>query len=338
MLDEDDSIDVVLVTQLPPDSWFEGFAVRPDNHVLAARLDAPVVYDIDAEDSDAEPEPVFEFPDVAAALNLCPIPGRPDEYSVITSEVSDIPATRWEGFAVWHLDLSDGETPKATKKGEVGGIGLPLGLCSVTDRYIIVADSGRSCLQCLDVTTGQSSVLLADKETMDPQGEDAFFGVNRVSIVDKHIWFTNYSAGTIHRVPFALDGANDKTPLRITGPVELITDDLRHCDGFQVKPDGSAAYTLNWNDGSLVKTDLRKAQDGVTVSTPILDRLLSPTCVELGPEIDGKQKLFVICCGEIEVGWIKDSSSWKDIANAITTSVEVEVSSDRASTVSRGSG
>lgn len=336
MLDGDESLDVVLVTQLPPDSWFEGFAIRPNNHVLAARLDAPVVYDIDAEDEDAEPEPMFEFPGVAAALNLVPIPGKPDQYSVITSEVSDISNTRWEGFAVWLLDLS-GDEPKATKNGDVLDIILPLGLCPVTERFVIVADSAQSCLQCLDVTTGKSSVLLADKKSMDPQGEDAFFGVNRICIVGHYIWYSNYSAGTIHKVPFALESNDTDAPLRITGPVEMIADDLRHCDGFQVKPDGSAAFTLNWNDGSLVKTDLTSAVAGNAVSTPVIDRLLNPTSIELGPVINGRQKLFLICCGEIEVGWIKDPWSWNDIANAVVTSVEVEVSSDRASVISKGS-
>ncbi|KAH8199554.1 hypothetical protein TruAng_006305 [Truncatella angustata] len=337
MVDDDGTLDVVLVTQLPPDSWCEGFAIRPNNHVLAARLDAPVVYEIDPEDPEAQPQTVFEFPGVAAALNLAPIPGRPDQYSVITSEVSDLTSTRWEGFAVWHLDLNTGGEPKATKKGEVKDIILVLGLCPVTEKFILVADSAQSCIQVLDVTTGKSSVLLSDKQSMDPEGEDAFFGVNRMCIVGNYIWYSNYSAGTIHRVPFELDNSNAHAPVRITGSVERIVDDLGHCDGFQVKPDGSAAYTLNWNTGSLVRSDLTKALSGSAASEPVLSMLVNPTCVELGPEINGKQKLFVVCCGEIDVGWINDTPTWKDIANGIDATVEIEVHSDRGSVISRTS-
>lgn len=337
MLDGDAALDVVLVTQLPPDSWFEGFSVRPNGHVLAARLDAPLVYDVDTADPESEPHPIFKFPGVAAALNLVPIPGRQDEYSVITSRLSDLAAPRWEGFAVWHLDLSNPGAPKATEKGDLEDIVLPLGLCPVTERLILVADSARSCICCLDVTSGKSSILLSHKQSMQSHGEDAFFGVNRICIVGKHIWYSNYSAGTIHRVPFKLDTGNPKDPIRIDGSVEVVADDLRHCDGFQVKPDGSAAYTLNWNDGSLVKTEIAKPGRSPAVSKPVLGNLDNPTCVEFGEDADGKQKLFVICNGEIEVGWIKDTMSWKDIANVMATTVEVEVHSDRASLLSRAS-
>ncbi|KAK9778235.1 hypothetical protein SCAR479_05205 [Seiridium cardinale] len=322
MLGDDDTLDVVLVTQLPPDSWFEGFAIRPNNHILAARLDLPVVYDIDAEDPDTEPVPVYEFPGVAAALNLCAIPGRSDEYSVITSQVSDIAQSRWEGFAVWYLDLRIAGAPKAKRMGNINDIALPLGLCPVTARFILVADSAKSCIQCLDVTTGKSSVFLADEKSMVPNGEDAFFGVNRMCLVGGYLWYSNYSAGTIHRVACELAEGKANMPLRTTGPVEVIADDLRHCDGFQIRPDGSVAYTLNWNDGSLVKTDLENMVDGKAQSKPFLDRLVNPTCIELSVGSNDRPKLFVICCGEIDVGWINNTMSWNDIANITAATVQ----------------
>ncbi|KAI1496255.1 hypothetical protein F5X99DRAFT_414303 [Biscogniauxia marginata] len=322
----DDDVDVVLVTQLPADSWIEGLAVRPNNQILAASLAEPVVYNIKAEDPDAVPEPICTFPGVGAALNLCPIPGRNDEYSVITSEISDVVTARWEAFAVWHLQLSpDGSSPaKVTKMGDVQDIVLALGLCPVTERFTLVADSARTCIQCLDVTTGKSSVLLADEESMKPKDADSFFGVNRVCIVDGYIWYSNYSVGSIHRVPYKLDDTNPDMPLRITGPVELVKDDLRHCDGFQVLPDASSAFTVNYMEGTLVKSVLKRN----TESKKVMDKLISPTGVEMGRGPDGKPKLFVICCGEIEVGWINDNVSWKDIASITAATVEVTISSD----------
>ncbi|KAI5917052.1 hypothetical protein F4810DRAFT_94786 [Camillea tinctor] len=323
----DDEVDVVLVTQLPADSWIEGLAVRPNNHILAASLAEPVVYNIDAEDPDAVPEPVFTFPGVGAALNLCPIPGRNDEYSVITSEISDVITARWETFAVWHLKVSPDGPAVATKMGDVTDIVLALGLCPVTERFILVADSARTCIQVLDVTTGKSSVLLSDDASMRPKDAEAFFGINRICIVGGYIWFSNYSVGSIHRVPYELDESHPEMPLRITGSVEMMTDDLLHCDGFQVLPDASAAYTVNYMEGTLVKSALNKD----TKSIPVMDKLVSPTGVEMGKGPDGKPKLFVICCGEIEVGWLNDGVSWKDIANIAATTVEVTVSSDRDS-------
>ncbi|KAF3017129.1 hypothetical protein G7054_g2864 [Neopestalotiopsis clavispora] len=326
-----DDLDIVLVSQLPPDSWFEGFAIRPNNHILAARLDAPVVYDIDAEDPDAEPQPVFEFPGVQAAMNLARIPGRPDEYSVMTCEVSDLAQTRWAGFAIWHLDLSTEGQPKATKKGDVTDIVLPLGLYPATDRFLLVADSAQTCLQVLDVTTGKSSVLLKHPESMNAKTSDDFFGINRISIVNDYIWYCNYSQGNIYRVPFELDESNIEKPLKITGTPELITDGLDQCDGFQVKPDGSYCLTVNSDDGTLARTDIGKTKEEGATCTMAMNMLINPTVVELGPETDGKQKVFIICCGEINVGWLNDNFSWRDIANAIDETVEVDVQSARAS-------
>ncbi|KAI1341086.1 hypothetical protein F5Y15DRAFT_24662 [Xylariaceae sp. FL0016] len=321
---QDGPLEVVLATQLPPDSWFEGFAVRPNNHLLAARLDAPAVYDIDAEDPDAEPHLVFEFPGMAAALNLCAIPGRPEEYSVIVSEISDLNACRWEKFYVWHLDLS-GSEPKATNNGYLTDCALPLGLMAVTERHILVADSAQSCIQCLDVTTGRSTVVLADKESMDPYDDESFFGVNRMAVANGFLYYTNFSTGQIYRAPVEVDEGDPKTPVRVTGPAELVTDDLQHCDGFKITPDGSAAYTLNCIDGKLMRTDLN-AEVGMAESTPVADKLVSPTCLELGNKGEGKQKLFVMCCGEIEVGWLDDRFTWKDIADLTAATVEVTVS------------
>ncbi|ETS86235.1 hypothetical protein PFICI_00063 [Pestalotiopsis fici W106-1] len=326
-----DDLDVVLVTQLPPDSWFEGFAIRPNNHILAARLDAPVVYDIDAADPDAEPQPVFEFPGVAAAMNLARIPGRPDEYSVMTCEVSDLAHTRWEVFAIWHLDLSTEGEPKATKKGDITDIVLPLGLWPVTDRFLLVADSAQSCLQVLDVTTAKSSILLADAKSMNAKSNEDFFGINRISVVNDHIWFCNYSQGAIYRVPFELDESNAEKPVRITGPVELVAEGLDQCDGFQVKSDGSLALTVNSDDGTLMRTDIEKSDVGASTCSIAMNMLINPTVVELGPETDGKQTVFVICCGEINVGWLNDNFSWRDIANAIDETVVVDVQSARTS-------
>ncbi|KAI4593915.1 hypothetical protein KJ359_008959 [Pestalotiopsis sp. 9143b] len=326
-----DDLDVVLVTQLPPDSWFEGFAIRPSNHILAARLDAPVVYDIDPADPDAEPQPVFEFPGVAAAMNLARIPGKPDEYSVMTCEVSDLKQSRWGGFAIWHLDLSTEGQPKATKKGDVTDIVLPLGLWPVTDQFLLVADSAQHCLQVLDTETGKSTILLADKPSMGAKSKDDFFGINRLTIVNDHIWYCNYSHGTIHKVPFEVDESNTKEPVRITGSVEMVTDGLDQCDGFLVKPDGTVALTVNSEDGTLVRTDVGSGGKDSSTVTIIMNMLINPTVVELGPEVDGKQKVFVICCGEINVGWINDNFSWRDIANAIEETVEVDVQSARAS-------
>ncbi|KAI1848183.1 hypothetical protein JX266_005896 [Neoarthrinium moseri] len=327
----DGDVDVVLVTQLPPDSWFEGFAVRPNNHLVAARLDAPSIYDLDAENPDAEPQPLCELPGAASAINLVAVPGRQDEYSIITSDICDLAACRWQDFAVWHLKINPDGKAEATKKGEIKDIALPLGLCAVNEQYILVADSVKLCIQVLDVTTGQSEVLLADEESMKPKGEDAFFGINRICLAGGYLWYSNYGAGSIHRVPYELDGSNPRVPLKVTGPVELVADDLKHCDGFQVTPGGSAAYTLNSVDGNLMKTDVKSLQGAKAQSVNVQERLVSPTCLELGTPGKGKQKIFVMCCGEIDVGWLdaSDKLSWTEWSKIqVSSTVEVTVTTE----------
>ncbi|KAI1842434.1 hypothetical protein JX265_010408 [Neoarthrinium moseri] len=328
MSGDNSALDVVLVTQLPPDGWFEGFAIRPSNHILVPDLNSPVVYDLDPEDPDSEPQIVYTFPDVVATLNLCPVPGRADTYTVLTADFCDLAASRWEGFAVWQLDLSAPASPKAAKTGDLKDIVLPLGLCPVAERFALVADSTKACISVLDVTKGTSTTLLTDKASMEPQGENGIFGINRLSIAGGYIWYSNFSGGTIHRAPYKMEPADGQTPLRIVGPVELVTDNLIHCDGFHVSSDGKTAYTANCLDGCLVETDLTKVGGGGASSKQVLDRLISPTCLEIGTDANGKRKVFVICCGEIEVGWMTGGPSWKDIANATVATVEVTVSTE----------
>lgn len=76
--------DIVLVTQLPSDSLFEGFAMRPNGHMLLTRLDMCELYTLDAENPDAEPCLLeTNFPGANGLINLCPLQGRSDEYAVI---------------------------------------------------------------------------------------------------------------------------------------------------------------------------------------------------------------------------------------------------------------
>ncbi|KAI1478110.1 hypothetical protein F4774DRAFT_419666 [Daldinia eschscholtzii] len=319
--------DVVLVTQLPSDSWFEAFALRPNGKILACRLDEPKMYTFNPEDQNATPELLHSFSDEDETNGLVdaePIPGTNDEYFLL-STIGDLNNVQFTDPIIWRVALSpdDSSPPKITKICAIPESGLCAAVIAVTDRVVILPDSTKNCIWRVDTQTGEATILLADDTMKIANGDGNFFGLNRICVTDEFIWFTNTSAGTLCRLPIERLHDDPATAIRIKGPVEILTEEITDCDGLALSRDQTAAYTCSYKDGFIWKVNIDPST-GKTSTSVVVRNLASPTAVELS-YTNGKEKLFVVCCGEIQTGWIQDKENpWKDIAD-INSAVTVQV-------------
>ncbi|KAI0877462.1 hypothetical protein GGS24DRAFT_118743 [Hypoxylon argillaceum] len=322
--------DVVLITQGASDSWFEGFVIRPNGKVLATRLDKPELYTFEPEDEDAVPELVCTLPDCNSLINICSIPGYEDEYFVLASTV-DLEAVTHKDAWLWRITMgSDSSPPQTVRVTSAPEEGFCLGVKAVSDRVVLLPDGRTSCIWHLDTETGKKTVFADDKLMVRGAGE-GFFGVNRLQIVGNYVYFTNSSCGSVCRIPVEFDTSNKEVGIRMAGPVQTILDDLPpNLDGLAVSEDQTHAYVASHIDGHLHKVQIDPTT-GKGTSHVILSSLDNPTGVNLAlsPGNPGKMKLYIVCCGEIEVAWMpREDSPWeaiRDINSAVTVTVTQEV-------------
>ncbi|KAI1100653.1 hypothetical protein F4804DRAFT_38618 [Jackrogersella minutella] len=329
MLEDGSVQDVVLVTQLPSDSWFEGFALRPNGKILTSRLDEPELYTFRAEDPESTPELLYNFEEHANGLiNVCPLPGVTDTYLVL-SAIVDLVNIQFEEFIVWRVTLSpdDSSPPEVTKITQVENTGFTIGLVPISDRVVLMPDAFKNCIWRLDIETGDVTLLVADDTMKAPPGDGNWFGLNRIRVAEDFLWFTNTSAGRLCRIPIErIDDA--QVAIRTTGPVQVVSSDIPHCDGLALARDQTAVYTCSYMDGHVWKVSIDPPTGKGTTSV-VMRNLASPTAVELA-YVNDEPKLFIVCCGEIEMGWFvqDDQDPWREIANinsAVTvTAVTVE--------------
>ncbi|ROV95718.1 hypothetical protein VMCG_07564 [Cytospora schulzeri] len=315
-----------LVTQLPQTGWFEGFALRPNGHILVSRLDEPILYTFDAEDQEADPQELLRFSNATGLINLCPLQGREDEYAVISGR-PDVDAMQFENrdYIVWRVAISPDATVTVTKIADLDNYGFSIGIIPASEHTLLVADSFRNRICALDIATGVSSVLVEDASMKAAEGEA--FGLNRLRIAGGFVWFTNTSAGTLSRFPISIDGAS----IQATGPVQTLCEDIEHCDGLAIATDATAVWTASMANGWLWQVEIDQEGDEVFATTSVIkEDLYSPTAVEAAC-VNGKATLYVVCNGqrEKEQAWIrKDGSNpWIEFQN-VTKSVEVSVEVD----------
>ncbi|KAL1640658.1 hypothetical protein SLS58_006672 [Diplodia intermedia] len=319
-----DDVSVFPVTQLPANSWFEGFAVRPNGHILATRLDAPELYTFDPADPTARPQLLHTFPDANGLVNLCPIKGGDDEYAVIAATV-ELQQVQFDSAVIWRVKLDQDDRVQISELARVPDSGFCIGVTAVTPTTLAIADSHKNCIWRLDITSGKSSVLVADEPTMAAASEEDYFGINRVRVSHGHLWYTNTSAGLLCRVPIAVDdAAGADGGVATTGPVEIVASDLPHCDGLALTEDGKAIFTANYMAGVVWRVDVDSAGKGVS---SILTRgLSSPTSVEFA-NIADKQRLYVTCCGGegATVGWVNEDDR---VSEQSKFNFEIEVTAE----------
>lgn len=327
--------EVVLITQAPSESWFEGFVLRPNGKVLATRLDKPELYTFEAEDQDATPQLVCTLAGCNSLINICPVPGYEDEYFVLAS-TADLEVVTHEDVWLWRVIMGADESvpPKAVRVVNIQDEGYCLGVKAVSERFVLLPDGRTECIWHLDTKTGKKTLFARDR-TMERGTSDGFFGVNRLQIVDNFVYFTNSGGGMVCRIPVEFDPSSDEIGICAVGPVQIIIDTLpSHLDGLAVSLDQTYAYVASHIDGRLHKVQIDPAT-GKGTSKVIMDRLDSPTGVNIAPDPShpGKLKLYIVCCGEIEVAWMpREDNPWEAIRgiNEAVTIVTQEVVETRS--------
>ncbi|KAI1265300.1 hypothetical protein F5Y18DRAFT_48025 [Xylariaceae sp. FL1019] len=321
--------DVVLITQLPSDAWFEGFVVRPNGKVLVTRLDKPELYTFDPQDQDTEPRPISTFSEHNSLVNLSLIPGYDDEYYLLAS-TADLEAISQKNVWAYRIAFGDDDSlpPKVTRLTEIEEEGYIVGILAVSDRIALLTDAASGTIFHLDMETGKKTTFV-DDERMKHSDPKFFFGINRVRIVDDFLYFTNTGAGTLSRMAIEVDTEHKDVGIRAVGPVSSVIDGMpAHIDGLAVSANQSHAYVASQVDGKLHRIDI-DPETGEGTSTVILGSLDSPTglsLVERATELK-HPTLFIICCGEIEVAWTVNEvdDPWKEIRdlNAALTVVSI---------------
>lgn len=297
--------------------------MRPNGHGLVSRLDKPEVWSIDLTHPDAEPQLVHEFENATGVANLCPLLGTNDEYAVLAS-IINLETVDFHTFVLWRLSLSpDGsQPPKATKLAEIPQGGRYIAVSSVTPRTLLLGDSINGQVWRVDVSTGKLSLLVTDDTMKIPEG--GFFGINRMRVAGGHLHYTNNASGSLYRIPVKLCSTEGEPEITTAGPSQLLVDDIPSCDGLSVTADGRAAYMVNYMGGVLWRVDV-DLESGAAATNTIMERLVSPTHVEL-VELNGRPVIYVVCGGEIQIGWINEDekTDWSAFAQ-LTGAVEVSV-------------
>ena len=339
MVIEDESIaEVILLTELPPESSLRGTSLRPDGRVLAARLDLPELYQFDPQNPDTPPRLLYTFPDTSGLLKVCPLKGRHDEYAILSGTL-DVATSEFSKPLIWLMVLSpnDDEPPKVTLIMELKGTAFPATCVAATERTLLVPDSGLACIWGVDIEEGRCEKLIED-ESMGPAppnettGESEFYGISVLELVGDWAYFSNESRGTLGRFPISYgrrtgddEEPDDGWDIHPIDDVRVITDRIPHSDSLAFAKDPNVGYSPNYVTGQLRRIDI----DPVTGSSEVrvvMENLVTPVAVELVyPEDGGRPKMIVLCTGEIDMSWIKDhEASWSDIAN-INGSVSVTV-------------
>lgn len=333
--------DIIFVDQLPSDAWAEGLAIRPNGDALTSRVDRPELLSIelastkvgaDDESSALQPRTIHTFENANSVFDVCSLTTtskQEEEYAVVSgfADFSSTASPAFHSFALWRVALSPSggdAPPQVTKMAGLSEAILPVAIERVSDKVVLVADAGKSCLWKVHMPTGEVSLFLEDP-TMRPHSGEAF-GVNRINVRAGYLWYTNTGKGTLSRV--AVTGEDH---IQIAGPVEHVADGLSNAaDGLVMSDDARIAYVVSYALGILWRIDIDKSGKGTT--NVLRDDLLSPTAMQLVyPKAGGKPTLHILCCGAIQQAWLHtDKGAWFDMAKVtdklrVTVTVTTEI-------------
>lgn len=318
----DPSLDrIVLVDQLPSEAWVEGLAVRPSGQILATRLDGNKIYTIDLRSNRSFPETNFDYdpvppkllltiPDINTIFNICPLTGTEREDYAVLSGFADFAQAEYHSVTVWRMSFDPddpGAPPTMTKIADMPDALYCLGMITVSDKTLIIADTTTHCIWRVDVLTGKTSMLMQDKESMSAATKDEIFGVNRIRLAAGYLWYTNTSSGVLYRAPIKY--TDDNLDINVTGPAEAVADGLQHGDGLVMRPDGTAGYVACYVQGIVWRIDVDSKSGKGTVSV-LMDGLITPTTMDLRYEkANGKPTLYVMCVGAVSPALFEGDNS-----------------------------
>lgn len=327
--------DMVLVDQLPSDTWAQGICVRPAGDIITTHLNGPELFNLTSARSPASQAPpriIYSFPDATGTFNICPLVNAScEEYAVVTAQ-SDLANGEFADWNIWRVVMPpEGDTataPRVTKLAQLPDAGFLMGMVAISEHTLTVADSFRGCIWRIDIPTGRPSILI-DHPSLGPPSATCgagIFGINRMVFTDRHCWAINTGgSGSLYRFP--ITRTSHGQDIRPTGPVELVTSGLENAEGLVITRDGRSVYICSWVSGYLWRVDV----DTFTHSV-IRDDLVSPTAMDLvydddDNDPDSMPTLYILCCGEISKESVEegDQKHWLGMAQVEPSKLQITV-------------
>ncbi|CAG9983103.1 unnamed protein product [Clonostachys byssicola] len=325
--------EIILIDELPRETWSMATTIRPNGDLLLPRLNGPELCSTQHPKTLSNPSPSSEpkfihcFPDTTSVFNICRLKntGR-EEYAVLTAIV-DLETPEVYNTAVWRVvpsaeDASEEIQPQVTKIADMPEAQLCIGMTSVSDRTLLVADSGLGCIYCVDVETGTVSIFHED-ESMRPATRRDALGISRIRVLGNDLFYTNTSRGTFCRLP--VRWAEDGQDLQPAGACQIVARGLSNADGMAITRDGATAYIGSYISGTLWKVEI-DSETGSGIVHILRERISDPTGMELVyDEQNQEPTLFVVCCGCLGQEWRdKVGSKWLNMLH-VDRSIKVTV-------------
>jgi hypothetical protein len=229
-----------VVFQLPNvGSWFENIAVRSTGTVLATRLDAPELWEINPATGTGTVIATFP-PPVASVSGITEL--APDVFALGAGQYNLNTGPVQGSFSIWTLDLSsssaDGTySPKlVTQIPEAALInGLTTG--DAAKGIVLGADSALFAVYKIHIPSGTYTKVLEDETMTTPPGAPLQIGINGAKMRNGHLYFTNTMRETFYRVPVGED-------FKATGAVEEVATGFPQ-DDFVFGANGTAYITTH---------------------------------------------------------------------------------------------
>lgn len=209
-----------------------------------------------------------------------------DELFVLTIDVCT--TTGCSNFSSWTIDFPDPTSSQAivTKVVDWPDTALLLNGMVTLDAQrglVLVADSFVGGVWLLDINEKTVELVIKDGSMVAPTGSSTPTGINGLRYRSGEIFFTNYAAGTLNRMP--VDPVTGKQKGRST----VIASGLPLPDDFELDPETRYAYVAGGSANEILKIPIDGGPISIVASIP------GPTSVRHGPrDTTGRDVLYAV--------------------------------------------
>ncbi|SPO04008.1 uncharacterized protein DNG_06691 [Cephalotrichum gorgonifer] len=287
-------------------TWFENLAVRASGSVLATRMDAPEVWEIDP--STGTGSALVTVPGHLSTTGITELTADVFVFSAANFSFADPPGLEPGSLAVWKVDLSgEAEDPEPELVARFPDARFLNGMATWDVKRVLVGDTA-GVVYLLDVETGEFETALDGPEVA---------GVNGLRARDGEVYAMSTTERILYRIPVDADA-------RISGEVEALYQGLG-IDDFDVGADG-AVYAASPSGNVVVKiqggeaTTLAGGEGSLEV--------ISPTSVRIGRGA-GEGSIYVSTTGNGAFGGPEDVKEPASIVAIRLVEAEEEGNGDK---------